>query len=203
MPETRVGLGGTEVPQTTLRVHSDSVPKSAVQKLQNASERQVDRGINSIPSHSRSVQDSLQAAQVYPYIPINKIYEYAFHPPAPLELLSSISDYDIPQKIYRDPHYSLTEDVPEHPMEYGGLVYALKNDNSLDTLGEWQNTWIFDRQGSPEISSTSVLPCCWEYSGIPPSVRLTRQWLKRNNHYQNALVAKDQSQASLLMVFTG
>ena len=114
----------------------------------------------------------------YPTPPQNS-FVYVYPPPTIPELLSTIEDYGLPRKIYRDPFYSNADDIPCRPREYAGLVYHLQGDDSrLKTLEEWE-TKTFDPLATGDKSSV-LSPGGWEYSNCPPSRRQTMVWLKDN-----------------------
>ncbi|KAF8443842.1 hypothetical protein L210DRAFT_3611257 [Boletus edulis BED1] len=121
------------------------------------------------------------------------IFAYAPPPPSASELLSTLEQFALPRRIYRDPFYSKKVDVPDGPREYAGLVYRLKG-RGLDALGEWQASESHI-SSVPKGTRLSV-PCGgWEYASTPPSVREVKKWLKENP-LQPSKPARDNSQIS-------
>jgi DNA polymerase zeta len=104
-------------------------------------------------------------------------YEYAMTPPSTLNLLGSLDDYDIPSKIYRPPHYSLTSDVPERPREYAGLLFHLKGGEGITHLDTWDDSVPESAQSGRVLPLLSVGIGGWEYAGSPPSVKEVKRWL--------------------------
>ncbi|KAJ7615302.1 hypothetical protein DFH06DRAFT_1062847 [Mycena polygramma] len=104
-------------------------------------------------------------------------YDYALTPPTASKLLETLETCGIPRKIYRKPFYSSSDDTPDKPREYGGVLYRVKgSEDSLQYLDDWEQ---HDAFGSPNISSFSLpYSSGWEYSGgSPPSVRQIKRYL--------------------------
>ncbi|KAG6376575.1 hypothetical protein JVT61DRAFT_1553 [Boletus reticuloceps] len=84
-------------------------------------------------SQPRALYNSQSASQSS-VRPLNgRIFKYAPPPPSASELLSTLEQFGLPRRIYRDPFYSKKVDVPDGPREYSGLVYRLKG-RGLDAL---------------------------------------------------------------------
>ncbi|EPQ60815.1 DNA/RNA polymerase, partial [Gloeophyllum trabeum ATCC 11539] len=102
-------------------------------------------------------------------------------PPSASTLLSTLDNYGLPAKIYRDPYYSNEADVPEKPREYAGLVYHLKGGEDVANLEEWQCGSSCDYPGlqksdMPQFDRMGVGG--WEYASSPPSRREVEKWLR-------------------------
>ncbi|KAG6332362.1 hypothetical protein ID866_6727 [Astraeus odoratus] len=116
--------------------------------------------------------------QTYHFTPQGNGFVYAFPPPSASELLNTIEFHGLPRKIYRNPFYSKTEDVPDSAREYAGLVYHLKGSGNLHTLEEWQSN-----EGAVPLliaESSITSPGGWEYASCPPNHRQIKIWLKDN-----------------------
>ncbi|KAF8552653.1 hypothetical protein OG21DRAFT_1415745 [Imleria badia] len=130
-------------------------------------------------SQPRASYNSQSASQPSARLLRGRIFVYAPPPPSTSELLSTLEQFGLPRRMYRDPFYSKKADVLDGPREYAGLVYRLKGGGGLDLLEEWQAS-------ENHISSTSKgtrlsVPCSgWEYAGVPPSVRQVKKWLEEN-----------------------
>ncbi|KDQ63750.1 hypothetical protein JAAARDRAFT_53942 [Jaapia argillacea MUCL 33604] len=102
-------------------------------------------------------------------------FAYAVPPPSKSELVSTVDDFGVPSKVYRDPYYSRESDAPDKPREYAGLVYHLKGGSGMAVLEEWET----NAPAFPECGGTATGAVCgWEYAGSPPSVREVERWLK-------------------------
>jgi DNA polymerase zeta len=108
----------------------------------------------------------------------SNVYEYAKSPPS-ASLLATIEEYDLPEKIYRDPYYSKAEDASDVPWEFAGLTYHLKGGDGLNVLEEWGSSL----RSTPRERNLfldwfdNVVTGGWEYAQSPPSVREVRVWL--------------------------
>jgi DNA polymerase zeta len=136
---------------------------------------------------------------------IKNAFVYAIAPPPASELLSNLESRGLPSKVYRDPHYSRAEDVPERPWEFAGLVYHLKKGDGLGVLEEWESpstkepsmktTPAEDRNVFEDrFDRTGVGG--WEYASAPPSVREVRRWLKSTGQVRLCKKPQARSQAS-------
>jgi hypothetical protein len=109
-----------------------------------------------------------------------RVLTYSVAPPTTSELLGSIENHSAQRKIYRAPYYSKESDVPKRPREYAGLLYQLKGGDALSNLDDWEGS---DDLGpiTPKHSKAPKLLADeipgWEYAGVPPSVKLVKQWL--------------------------
>ncbi|KAG5221892.1 DNA polymerase zeta [Salix suchowensis] len=105
-----------------------------------------------------------------PYSAADKCFIYAHPPPTNNHLLRTLQEYNVPSRIYRDPHYSHSEDTPTRHREYAGLVYRLKGGNGLDTLTNWQTLTnaIHEVEIAPGKTFDPSGIGGWEYAGFPP-----------------------------------
>ncbi|KAH6917376.1 hypothetical protein BKA70DRAFT_332306 [Coprinopsis sp. MPI-PUGE-AT-0042] len=103
------------------------------------------------------------------------LYQYSVLPPTREELMHTLAQHDVAQKVYRKPYYSNADDAPLNSREYGGLVFHLKGP-TLDALEEWVpgkptgDDWRFSGFEPEGVGG-------WEYASSPPSPRETRKWL--------------------------
>ncbi|CCM07100.1 uncharacterized protein FIBRA_09427 [Fibroporia radiculosa] len=134
---------------------------------------------SSVPRSSSSYRTQTQMITPASLASRSHEYVYAQQPPSTSQLLNSIEEYGIPNKIYTDPYYSSASDVPDRPREYAGLVFNLKGGESLSNLEEWapQSGNINDSGsaiGAP-LDDTDVYG--WEYASSPPTPQQIRRWL--------------------------
>lgn len=114
-------------------------------------------------------------------------YEYNQHPPSTSDLLESLKLYDIPDRIYREPYYSNSSDVPRKTRTYADLTYHLKG-KGVAHLEQWKN---ISSQAVPSLSSGSEVYLDsaalggWEYASCPPSVKQTKWWLQTNKKFSS------------------
>jgi DNA polymerase zeta len=120
---------------------------------------------------------------------------YTCEPPSAAELLACTSVHGMPDKIYRDPHYSRETDAPERPREYAGLLYHLKGGKGLRVLQDWDGTSDISKRSQEQtnipfggIKHADIGG--WEYASCPPSFRESRKWL----HSDAARAATEQGQ---------
>jgi len=105
-------------------------------------------------------------------------YEYDFPPPSTTSLIETLEELGLPRKLYRPPHYSDDNDLPETDQEFGGRLFRLKGGQGIATLDEWVNT-VPERSAWPgplhskRLYSPGVAG--WEYATSPPSVREVRK----------------------------
>ncbi|KAJ8702610.1 DNA polymerase zeta [Pleurotus ostreatus] len=112
----------------------------------------------------------------------DKCYVYAHLPPTKDHLLQTLDEYNVPSRIYRNPHYSHSEDAPARPREYAGLVYRLKGGDGLDTLSDWQTSTntIHEVDIAPGKTFDPSGIGGWEYAGFPPKRKVAQRWLLEN-----------------------
>lgn len=172
-------------------------------RLRNArglgSSDETSRQSSSLHRDSLNIRTTSQASissQQYPgnSSSFNPSYVYANKPPSSSDLQSSIEDYDIPSKIYRNPYYSNEDDAPERPREYAGLVFHLKGGDGVASLEDWVN----DFQGLFISDEKEIWPSDmaydgmygWEYASRPPTRKQTIRWLKLHTATQPAIRSK-------------
>ena len=126
-------------------------------------------------------------------------FEYQFAPPSASELLTSLSAYDIPSKIYQAPYYSIEGDAPERPREYAGLVFRLKGGTGIAILDEWTSDRAISLASyqAKQLSAKGVYG--WEYAGAPPNAAQAKEWLK-NNKLSSVRKPKKSSQVGTTSV---
>ncbi|KAG6813781.1 hypothetical protein H0H92_007193 [Tricholoma furcatifolium] len=100
-------------------------------------------------------------------------YEYFMIPPPATTLVHDLSEYGLPDRIYRPPHYSSTQDIPNRPREYAGLLYHIKGGHGVTHLESWDGDGGTNE--TLQLSSDGIGG--WEYSSSPPGVKDTRRWL--------------------------
>ena len=102
------------------------------------------------------------------------------HAPPTKETLQGTTDlFDIPDKIYQAPYYSLDDDVPTRAREYAGIIFALKGGTGVNNLEEWVSTTheeVLEITHSPGYEDV----CGWEYAALPPSLKEVRKWIAKN-----------------------
>jgi DNA polymerase zeta len=130
---------------------------------------------------------------------LNK-YEYGCPPPTLSDLRESLEFYGLPQKIYRDPYYSNSSDVPRRVRTYAGIQFRLKGGQGIAHLEEW-NCIPGSGAGTNQLVSSSVgLQLSgsggWEYASCPPSVRQTKKWLRSNRKSSLPPVRRPRSQVN-------
>lgn len=105
-----------------------------------------------------------------------KAYAYAFIPPDTSSLMKSFNVHGLPNKEYRDPFYSNSQDLPQRPREYAGRVFDLRSGTGMAFLSPWKANLVDEpvRQESMRHES-----CGWEYAGWPPSKRNIKLWLEK------------------------
>ena len=98
---------------------------------------------------------------------------YARPPPRASTLLDSIAEGTL-YKEYRDPYYSVSDDLPERPRQYAGLVFDLTRGSGAAYLPPWnieENKAVKVEPLQPEGVGG------WEYASWPPSKKRIIKWL--------------------------
>lgn len=106
-------------------------------------------------------------------------YAYAVAPPTTSSLLGSLDGFNVPNKIYRAPYYSIPNDAPDKAREYAGLVYHLRGG---DYLEDWVATYDEEEELGkwPSRHNAQLDPAGvggWEYASRPPSIKEVKLWL--------------------------
>ena len=107
-------------------------------------------------------------------------YEYGQHPPSTSDLLESLKLYDLPDRIYQEPYYSNSSDVPRKARIYADLTYHLKGSKGVAHLEQWKS--MSSDKAIPSLSPSSGVYLDsaalggWEYASCPPSVKQTKWW---------------------------
>lgn len=117
----------------------------------------------------------------------SNVYTFAFAAPAASELLSTLRNYDLPDKIYREAHYSTESDASDTPREYAGLLFDIRGGTGIGSLEEWDTRVL---GGSPIVNINAgknkhkgickdreIRWSGWEYASNPPSFRQVCAWL--------------------------
>ncbi|WAR54147.1 hypothetical protein PtB15_3B659 [Puccinia triticina] len=96
-------------------------------------------------------------------------YRYHASPPSTVELVNSLSDFDLPMKIYKDPFYSDPNDVPTRKREYAGRQYTILG-SSLRYIKEFEHA--IKSFGAPGLLSQKSIPHIprWEFATPPPKL---------------------------------
>jgi len=117
-------------------------------------------------------------------------YEYVQHPPSTSDLLESLQSYDLPDKIYREPYYSNSTDVPKKARTYAGLAYHLKDGGGVAHLEPWKSTSkpeeIPRLSLGADVHLDSATLGGWEYASCPPSVQQVKRWLPTRRKFSSA-----------------
>lgn len=101
-------------------------------------------------------------------------FVYAFVPPDPSSLTNSFSAHGLPNKEYKDPFYSNSQDLPKRPREYAGQMFDLTRGVGMASLPPWNANPV-----DGVTKQESIKPFCgWEYAGWPPSKRSVKLWLQ-------------------------
>jgi DNA polymerase zeta len=123
---------------------------------------------------------------------------YEFAPPSTSTLQTTLSHHAVPDKVYREPHYSRGTDAPEKPREYSGLIYNLKGGDGLTVLESWNDGTIQVQNNiiQKELDGSGVGG--WEFASCPPSAKQARRWLKSDvgKRSSAASIPKGRSQVS-------
>lgn len=133
-------------------------------------------------------------------------YTYAITPPSISDLMASMQDYHLTDRVYRMAYYSKEHDAPEKPREYAGLLYHLKGGEGLNVLEEWDcrtgnNTHAsksyVDAKGKNVPRRWPAFSTGWEFASSPPSPREVRRWLGKHPCLSPADMRKARSQVLL------
>jgi DNA polymerase zeta len=112
-------------------------------------------------------------------------YVYRSPPPPASELIGSLDQFNIPDKIYREAYYSNENDVPDKLREYAGLLYQLNGGEGVNALDEWDDgqPHVATRNANLTSKEYDMVPGLlkgvggWEYASYPPSCREAKKWL--------------------------
>ncbi|KAI0068183.1 hypothetical protein BV25DRAFT_1793280 [Artomyces pyxidatus] len=133
---------------------------------------------------------------------LKNLYSYAPSPPSVSHVLSTIGDYGVPDKVYRDPHYSVEADAPERPWEFAGLVYHLKGGDGLSILEDWKDGKSGDGPSSEDRNVfqdqfDTIGVGGWEFASSPPSRREVCRWLNSDKGKAMGRRSKPHSRSQL------
>lgn len=137
-------------------------------------------------------------------------FEYGIPAPSREALLESMANLGVPSKLYRDPYFANTQDVPDQPFEHGGRRFILKG-AGLGSLEPWEDE--DDDEIPPSSSPASVKSTesvdtdreplesegvyGWEYASMPPSRKETELWLKESKSQYLAELKRRQRQSQV------
>ena len=128
----------------------------------------------------RNPDDPLYHERVYResfnVMPDTKIMFLGGPPPSTEDAMHSLAD--VGGVVYQDAYFSNPEDVPENPLEYGGVAYKpiskdLASLPQFDPLEEGE-------QSSPTHLLEDDTLRMWEFAEPPPSYEEMEEWLKGN-----------------------
>jgi len=124
-------------------------------------------------------------------------YEHIQRPPSTSDLLESLQLHDLPDKIYREPYYSNSTDVPKKARTHAGLSYHLKCSGGVAHLEPWKST--SNREEIPlslgaDVYLDSATLGGWEYANCPPSVKQVKRWLQTRRKFSSASPRRLNSQ---------
>ncbi|MBW0474801.1 hypothetical protein O181_014516 [Austropuccinia psidii MF-1] len=110
-----------------------------------------------------------QTQQPKPFRPSVKWYRFNAPSPSTNDLIKSLTEYDLPLKVYTDPFYSDPADVPERKREYAGRQYTILG-NTLRYIPEFDH--VIKRFMSDYVMShKSILDIRrWEFAIPPPKL---------------------------------
>ncbi|KAL8854901.1 MAG: hypothetical protein Q9221_000408 [Calogaya cf. arnoldii] len=162
---------------------------------------------------TRSSQVSLLSSQVHQEFnidPKKKVLCFAYAPPPTSELLSDFKSLKKPPIIYQDAYYSDKADVPERAREYAGKEFKIESSSmaylpDFDPTGTSSATFgekpaiVVDRLAEERYYRTITHKCglrSWEIAQPPPSRSEVLQWLRQENHVE-------QAESSTIAIETG
>lgn len=146
---------------STIRLPSSSNPVSVSRESVDSSNRSL------ISTISKSFPSS------------GILYGVKSRPPTATEVMSSFESFGLPEKLYKQPHFSNPKDVPPKPVIFAGLEFRLKGDGVQHLLD-----FSFDDFAFASIShKLSLFPHTIEskqlrYAHKPPSYRQVLRWSK-------------------------
>lgn len=150
------------------------------------------------PNSKRTLAKPIRVSYAFRSIKVLNLnsYTYAHAPPESLELLEALGD-NIPNQIYRPPHYSRAWDIPERSQEYAGLLYHLQGGQGICGLEDWDVS-----SGLPDtlFRASDFDPAevgGWEYASGPPSVKEVKVWIASQNDKLHANVQLCNSRSQI------
>ena len=182
-------------------IHPDELPQFVDAMISSSSPP-------SSPIHLEPQPEAPVAVYSSSALPTDKIldralYMYACTPPHLSELMASMQDYNLPDKLWRMAYYSREHDAPEKPREYAGLQYHLKGGEGLSTLEEWESVTTNDTHVSKHNTEAKrknitrrwpAFGSGWEFASSPPSSQQVRRWLGKHPRLSPAEIRKARSQ---------
>lgn len=85
------------------------------------------------------------------------------------ELMKSLTEFDLPMKVYRDPFYSDLNDVPDRKREYAGRQYTLLG-SSLRFIREFNHAVKGFGPVAPLSQKSIPNVLRWEFATLPPTL---------------------------------
>lgn len=144
------------------------------------------------PFATRYQSSGLQLTRVYEQCRSFNENHFAYSklPPTTVELIASLPSFQLPLKNYQSPFYSNEEDIPEKPREFAGLLYRLKGGQGISSLEEFI-TVREDPAGQTSCTKPQfVTQAGWEYAALPPSRKLLKRWLEKEQRPQKQTLRK-------------
>ncbi|KAI5464386.1 hypothetical protein BGZ63DRAFT_481699 [Mariannaea sp. PMI_226] len=123
----------------------------------------------------------------------SKALVYSIPPPSSSEVAFSMQEYEVPDVIYQDAHYSKEKDVPTRTREYAGQEFRLKG-NTLLFLPEFDSTGTSPANyGLKQVSARSKATLkreyahqrkvctwrAWEFASPPPTYDEVETWWQK------------------------
>lgn len=110
--------------------------------------------------------------------PHTSIMVYNMAVPSNNDLLLSLEEIGLPEKVYQEAFYSNEKDVPTKSREYGGRDFKLESNTvpylpNFDPSGDMSVPLKNSNQLNEYPSSHRV----WELANPPPSLREIEEWL--------------------------
>jgi DNA polymerase zeta len=132
-------------------------------------------------------------------------YEYNLPAPSRDALISTLESLGIPFKLYRDPHYSNPEDVPERGREFGGLFFELQGGQGYGSLEEWYEDNFGQKSSSAAfdgvVATKQPLEASgvsgWEFASAPPSRREVVRWLSEKKSHEASQLERRKKQSQI------
>jgi DNA polymerase zeta len=145
---------------------------------------------------AKKMSDILQKIKYrFPLAANSSLLGFSGKPPSALDVISSMSDFGLPQVIYQDAYYSKEEDVPERAREWAGREFKLESHtiaylSSFDQTGLSAATFgeklgVVPDRGKEEVLFKKRRRACnlrsWEILESPPTFAEVREWLDQEN----------------------
>jgi DNA polymerase zeta len=152
-----------------------------------------------VPNFKRTLAKPIRVSYAFRTVKVLNLnsYTYAHAPPKTPELLEALGD-NVPDKVYRPPHYSRECDIPERPQEYAGLLYHIQGGQGISGLEDWDD---FAELQETIFRASDFDPAeveGWEYASGPPSVKEVKFWITSQDDklHKNVQLSSSRSQVS-------